>query len=567
MPTGNSESPDDAGRYGRLASRFHASLAAARAALSPHAGLLPAGRLARFDALIGDFERRRVRIAVYGEVKAGKSTLVNAIAGTPLSPSSFGPLTSVPIRITFGEQTTWSAGGEVFASADALAEAMRSDIAVDEVAVTTALDLLQLGGQVDLVDTPGVGSDDRFDMISAQVLARLDAVVLVVRYPALFTRFTRHLMQQLESEIGKLFVVWNLDAACTGLPAEELEHQVDALRRNVAGIHDLFTVDAQRALQAAQDGDADGLAASGLPHFVEGIRSFASSDRRAAISLRETAKRVEKWLRQADEALTKRRSKLEGSIAETRRQLDAIQSDADAHIAAAREAFAGFQKAVAEIAAADADQATKGALAYRKQLRKARRRWFRNGDAAALGEAIRTASEAYADGVDAQLIATTNALHAAAQEFGTVVSAAPRERIVPSVASLAPEDRLARAGDGRLRGVRRRLWRGWYLPGFDALWRGAVDAEIGARADWRNNAARTAEGAGQATLDARVVETEQRAARTSELLRQERRLVAEEQELAAIERDGPVVRENRARIAELAAAAADSGRQSTTSVP
>ena len=73
----------------------------------------------------------------------------------------------------------------------------------DEIVAETPVDMLRLGGQVDLLDTPGVGSDDRADQISADVLESLDAVVLVVRYPALFTKVTRKIMAGLESSIGK----------------------------------------------------------------------------------------------------------------------------------------------------------------------------------------------------------------------------------------------------------------------------------------------------------------------------------------------------------------------------
>lgn len=553
MPSAPSAPPTDP--HAALASRFHAALEAARQALTAHAALLPSGRLGRFDALIADFERNRVRIAVYGEVKAGKSTLVNALAGRPLSPASFGPLTSVPVRITYGPQTTWSAAGAAFDSSTALAEAMRGTAALDEVTVTTELDLLHLGGQLDLVDTPGVGSDDHFDAISAQVLARLDAVILIVRYPALFTRFTRHLMQQLEADIGKLFVVWNLDAACAELPPEELAHQVDGLKRNVAGVHELYTVDARAALDAAASGDGAAREASGLPSLIEGLSRFARSGQRQAVAVREAAKRAEKWLQQADEALQRRKAKLHESIQETRRRLEAVRADADAQAATARAAFERYQSRLRDAQAADAQAATEAAARLRKQLRQARRGWFGSGDGDVLLTDVVTATQEYANEVDAALARTTDTLREAAQEFGTVITAAPRERVVPFVEALGPDERLQRATEGKLCGLRRRVWRRWYLPGFEQLWSAEIDAELAARAEWRANAERHAEAAGQASLDARLSEIERRAENAAENVRRDRRLAEEESELAAVERDAPIVRDGREQVQSLAIAA------------
>ena len=108
-----------------------------------------------------------------------------------------------------------------------------------EVVVETDLDLLRLGGQLDLLDTPGIGAEERLDALSAEVLRSLDAVVLVVRYPALYTRFTQKLVDELQADIGKLFLVWNLDAACVELPPAELARHAETLRVKVAGAHDL----------------------------------------------------------------------------------------------------------------------------------------------------------------------------------------------------------------------------------------------------------------------------------------------------------------------------------------
>jgi len=544
----------DSSRIGQLATRFQSALATSRTALSDHAALLPAGRLARIDALVADFEKRRVRIAVYGEVKAGKSTLVNALAGSTLSPSAFGPLTSVPIRITYGEGTRWQIGERQFESAAALADAMSGGLGDDdEVSVSTELDLLRLGGQIDIVDTPGVGSDDGFDAISAKTLRSLDAVVLVVRYPALFTRFTRHLMHSLESDIGKLFVVWNLDAACHDLPESERAQQVENLRRNVAGANDLFTVDARRAFEAARKGDEGGLAASGLAAFVDGLRAFATSEQRTGIALREAAKRAEKWLRQADEALQRRRSVLQDSLAETDRLLAKIDSDARLEVESLNAAHAHYTNRVGEIAATDAAEAASAAKTLRAQLHAARRRWFRKGDGTALAEAIATATAAYADTVDAALSKTTNALHEAAHEFGTVITVAPRERIVPSTDAISSDERMERANQGRLQRTRRWLWKGWYLPGFARVSQTAIDAEMAARTEWLDAAQRAAAGAAKATFDAKLNDIERRAASAAEHCRHDHHLDAERAELERIERDSPTISDARSAITELAA--------------
>lgn len=545
----------DVQAYGRIATRFHDALTTTRKALAAHAKLLPDGRLSRFDTLIGDFERRRVRIGIYGEVKAGKSSLLNAIAGAPLSPASFGPLTSVPIRVTWGQQTTWTAGGFTFNSSEELAAAMRGSIDVDEVTVTTYLDLLQLGGQVDIVDMPGVGSEDRYDEITAKALSHLDAVILVVRYPALFTRFSRHLLRALEGDVSKLFVVWNFDASCAELSPEARAEQVEVLRRNLAGAHELFTVDARTAFEAARNVDLAALERSGMTEFVEGLAAFAISTKRGTVALREAAKRVDKWMRQADEALHKRKTTLASSIAQTHADIDAIGVRATADAETARAGFEAFRTAVQNAGARRAEQAEAAAKVLRKELASARRSWMWTGDEDELSEKAAAASRAYADEIDAALRAATDTMHEAAHTFGTVITAAPRERQEPHVDEVGPEERLQRANNGRLQRTRRCLRAGWYLPGL-SQWMGAsIDADLQSQAEWFESTARAAEGAAQATLDAKLAAIEREATESTSELRLRRNLEAEEAELATLERDAPIVARQRATITALSAEA------------
>ena len=532
---------------GVLATRLTEALGQARQALEPHATLLPAGMLAGFDALLAEFARRRIRIALYGEVKAGKSTLLNAIAGAALSPVAFEPLTSIPVRVTYGDRPAWRVGDRRLDSLAELERLMREGTAdpvvvgVGEVVAETDLELLELGGQVDLLDTPGVGSAAQFDAISAEALRSLDAVILVVRYPALFTQFTRHLMDGLQTDIGKLFVVWNLDADCAELAAEDSARHAETLRANVAGAHELFLVDARAGFRAmlAEDGTAS--VASGLTGLIAALRRFASSGRREVTALRETAKRAHQELAAAHRRLTERHAVLDRALTETRARLQAVQTAANAEAAAARGRHADFEAAVVRIEQESGTSAVRLATEFRTQLRRARRRWMRRGDHAALAGAVAAATASYADAVEAANRAAHQALRAAATSFGTTAVTAPRPRTEPVCTTLAPDERIERAASGRAQWLRRALWRRWYLPGLASLEGGGITDDINAQAAWVNTAAQALRDAANTTLSGRLAEIEQRAGATMQRIKTDAKFTANEAEFAELSQHVPIV--------------------------
>jgi hypothetical protein len=532
---------------GALATRLNAALARAHQALEPHAAHLPEGALRELDTLLAEFARRRIRIALYGEVKAGKSTLLNAVAGAALSPVAFEPLTSIPLRVTYGDRTTWRVGDRRLDSLSDLERLMRESAAdgalgdTQEVVAETDLELLELGGQVDLLDTPGVGSAAQFDAVSGGVLRSLDAVVLVVRYPALFTQFTRRLMDGLQADIGKLFVVWNLDADCAELTPEERARHAETLRANVAGAHELFLVDARAGFRAMQAEDGAASVASGLTGFIAALRRFASSGRREVTALREAAKRAHQSLGAAHRCLTERHAALARALADARARLQAVETAADAGAAAARGRFAGFDTAVTRIAQDAGPAAEHLAADFRTQLRRARRRWMRSGDHAALAAAVATATAGYADAVETANRHTQEALHAEAERFGTQASIAARARSEPEATVLAPADRIERAIDGRAQWLRRALWRRWYLPGLASLESHGISKDLAAQAAWVNAAAQAVRQAAGVTLAARLGEITQRAAAQLQEIKTETAFAANEAEFAQLSRDVPIV--------------------------
>ncbi len=548
----NDHSATAAHAFGALATRLYEALGRARQALGTHTGALPDGTFDDLDALRAEFERRRLRIAVYGEVKAGKSTLVNAIAGALLSPVGFEPLTSVPVRITYGPATAWRVHDRLLDSVTELERCMRDGLAgpgvddarvddVGEVVVETDLDMLQLGGQVDLVDTPGVGSAARFDALTADALRSLDAVVLVVRYPALFTQFTRRLMDGLQTDIGKLFVVWNLDGACADLTPEERRRHADSLRANVVGVHDLFLVDARAGLRAMQADDGAGSVASGLTALIAGLTRFASSRGREVAALREAAKRASQRLDDAQQCLTARHTALGESLAAARARLNAVQASADAASATARAECAECTAALARIGRqTKADNAARAAD-LRRQLRGARRRWVGRGHIGALEAAVAAAAERYAAAAEAKHRATIAALEAALAGFGASASIAPPARSDLATAPLAPGERAKRATHGRWRLLRRAIWHRWYLPGLAALQRTGIAAATAAQAAWLSAALKAAHDAASATLGARLAEVAQRAEAEMQQIKLETDFSAQQAEFERLAQDVPVV--------------------------
>ena len=58
----------------------------------------------RLDELEKRLAQGRFHLAVLGQVKRGKSTLINALLGEDILPSSVVPLTALPTFIRYGEQ-------------------------------------------------------------------------------------------------------------------------------------------------------------------------------------------------------------------------------------------------------------------------------------------------------------------------------------------------------------------------------------------------------------------------------------------------------------------------------
>lgn len=537
---------------GVLATALREALLEARHIAAREAEFLPAGAVDTVDHLLEQFERHRIRIALFGEVKAGKSTLINAIAGRVLSPVAFDPLTSVPVRITYGNETRWHVDGRVVADLRELEQWMRtSPFAAAEVVVTTPLELLSLGGQVDLLDTPGLGGrDEHFDQITEETIRALDAAVLVVRYPALFTRFTHQLVERLASQISKLFVVWNLDPTSRELGEGDRQRYARSLSENVGMPHELYLVDARSALEHA--GNPATWHASGMAAFAEALRRFVSSTAREVAALRETAKAGVQWLFSVTDPLRQRFAEVNAHLQEARAQLSAVQAAGEQELAEAKARQREFETALERFSQQAKNRAQQRARLLVQELHAARRAWMRSGHLLRLERAVATAVGKYANDLAALAKASRDELVTAAAAFGTDVSIAVRPRQEPTPGRLTTEDRNVRANSGSLRWLRRAVWAQWYLPGFTQFEQQGIRSDQAQFEQWLAQAVAATVQASRATTGERLRRIQEKTDQHLREVRQETQFEYYEEEARQLERGLPVVESQVERIRELA---------------
>src|SRR4029453_11492500 len=136
----------------------------------------------------GRLQSPRLGVAVVGEFKRGKSSLLNALVGREVLPVGVLPLTAVPTVLEQGEEglvVEYTDGHQEQHRLDQVARFVTEDAnpgnRLGVARVTARLHTRLLDAGVRLVDTPGVGSVHEHNTRSTDTyLPSLDAAVLVV---------------------------------------------------------------------------------------------------------------------------------------------------------------------------------------------------------------------------------------------------------------------------------------------------------------------------------------------------------------------------------------------------
>jgi GTPase SAR1 family protein len=224
-----------------------------------------------------------------GQFKRGKSSVINALLGTPLLPVGVIPLTSVVTEIRYGLESSaevvFESGERRAVALDALAEYAtethnpRNVKGVREVLIQYPSRWLESG--VRLIDTPGIGSVYEHNTdVTQRYLPQADAVLFVGSVDQPMSRAELDFLQSLRPYAAKIFCLLN---KTDYLDAAELEESLAFSQRAIEGAlglaMPLYPVSARRALETELAGDAARRAASGFPAFEHMLRAFMADSK------------------------------------------------------------------------------------------------------------------------------------------------------------------------------------------------------------------------------------------------------------------------------------------------
>jgi hypothetical protein len=268
--------------------------------------------LGLIDEVLARLTEGRFTVAVVGEFRTGKSSLLNALLGDDVVPTDVVPTTAAVTRLTYGIQPRavvhFTDGRSETVPPGRLAEYVtRADggalaATVREAVVHHPAPFLM--NNVDVIDTPGLNDHRAMTDVTLGVLPRVDAAILTVSALAPLSEATRAVLQGhlLTSDLGRvLFVVTQTGRLDDPSQADRVvQYVADALAEKVVGrakaeygegsaefetylkkigTPRVFGVDSVAALRARRSNDPELLDRSGLRAFLPALERFLTEDR------------------------------------------------------------------------------------------------------------------------------------------------------------------------------------------------------------------------------------------------------------------------------------------------
>jgi GTPase SAR1 family protein len=270
-------------------------------------------------AAIDDVQKRLsediFQVAIIGEFKRGKSTLINALLGKDVLPTDVLPCSAALNKITYSitpfAKIEYRDGKTEDITIDQLIdyvtkltkESEERARSIKEATVFYPVNFCKNG--VTIIDTPGLNDDAAMADITLSVLPKIDAAIMVIMAMAPFSESERDFLENkiLASDLGRvLFVVTGIDLldeddserVIKNITERIQEHVInkakstygenskefEAYKRKIGNVK-VYGLSAKKALKAKEKGDNDMLAKSLFPQFEAALERFLTEDRGA----------------------------------------------------------------------------------------------------------------------------------------------------------------------------------------------------------------------------------------------------------------------------------------------
>ncbi|GAB5081836.1 hypothetical protein Osc1_10090 [Hominimerdicola sp. 21CYCFAH17_S] len=264
-------------------------------------------------------------VAIVGEFKRGKSTLINALLGQEVLPADVLPATATLNRVTYSEepyvQVEYKNGTSERVDIDQLenyvtkltCEAEERAETVKEATVYYDTDFCR--NNVDIIDTPGLNDDEQMTNVTLSILPKIDAAVFVISANSPFSQFEKDFLEKkmLTSDVGRIIFVVN----CFGTFSQEDENKiVETVRSRITkyvmdkakkvmgedsrefavykrkiGTPRVIGLYAKRALTAKKIEDPKLLEESNFPEFEKALETMLTKER-GVIALQILANKI-----------------------------------------------------------------------------------------------------------------------------------------------------------------------------------------------------------------------------------------------------------------------------------